>query len=108
LQVIETAMRFDGGRWSVIGDADKVRKSDERHKIVSALKEAGDELIPTAIAKTIGTKIRNVRVLLRKMFASGEVLQPRVGCYTAPAAAKPSRPSSLATPVILVIPVILK
>jgi hypothetical protein len=34
LQVIETAMRFDGGRWSVLGDADKVRKSDERRKIV--------------------------------------------------------------------------
>jgi hypothetical protein len=27
--------------------------------------------------------------LLRKMVASGEVLQPRVGYYTAPAQAKP-------------------
>jgi hypothetical protein len=44
IEEIETAMRFDGGRWSVLGDADEVRKSDERRKIVAALKEAGDEL----------------------------------------------------------------
>jgi hypothetical protein len=56
---------------------------------VAALKEAGDELTPTAIAKMIGAKVENVRVLLRKMFASGEVLQPRVGYYTAPALVKP-------------------
>jgi hypothetical protein len=89
IEEIETAMRFDGGRWSILGDADEVRKSDERRKIVAALKEAGDELTPTAIAKTIGAKVENVRVLLRKMVASGDVLQPRVGYYTAPAPAKP-------------------
>jgi hypothetical protein len=89
IEEIETAMRFDGGRWSVLGDADEVRKSDERRKIIAALKEAGDELTPTAIAKTIGAKVENVTVLLRKMFANGEVLQPRVGYYTAPAPAKP-------------------
>jgi hypothetical protein len=86
---IETAMRFDGGRWPILGDADEVRKSDERRKIVAALKEAGDELTPTAIVKTIGAKVENVRVLLRKMFASGEVIRPRVGYYAAPAPAKP-------------------
>jgi hypothetical protein len=79
----------DGGRWSILGDADEVRKSDERRKIVAALKENGEEMTPTAIAKTIGAKVENVRVLLRKMVASGDVLQPRVGYYTAPAPAKP-------------------
>ena len=108
IEEIETAMRFDGGRWSVLGDADEVRKSDERRKIIAALKEAGDELTPTAIAKTIGAKVENVTVLLRKMFANGEVLQPRAGHYTAPALAKPQPSWLLATPVILVIAVILK
>jgi hypothetical protein len=89
IEEIETAMRFDGGRWSILGDADEVRKSDERRKIVAALKEACDELTPMAIAKTIGAKVENVRVLLRKMFASGEVIQPRIGYYAAPAPAKP-------------------
>lgn len=82
-------MRFDGGRWGILGDANEVRKSDERRKIVAVLREAGDELTPAAIAKLTGMKVENVRVLLRKMVASGEVMQPRVGYYTAPAPAKP-------------------
>jgi hypothetical protein len=89
IEEIETAMRFDGGRWSILGDADDVRKSDERRKIVAALKEAGDEQTPTAIAKLAGMKAENVRVLIRKMAASGEVIQPRVGYYAAPAPTKP-------------------
>jgi RecA-family ATPase len=89
IEEIETAMRFDGGRWSILGDADEIRKSDERRKIVAALKEACDELTPMAIAKLTGMKVENIRVLLRKMFASGEVIQPRVGYYAAPAPAKP-------------------
>jgi AAA domain len=89
IEEIETAMRFDGGRWSILGDADEVRKSDERRKIVAALKEAGDEQTPAAIAKLAGMKAENVRVLIRKMAASGEVMQPRVGYYCAPAPVKP-------------------
>lgn len=61
IEEIETAMRFDGGRWSVLGDADDVRKSDERRKIVAALKEAKDELSPKAIADLTGMKAVNVR-----------------------------------------------
>jgi hypothetical protein len=78
-------MRFDAGRWSILGDADEVRKSDERRKIVAALKEAGDEQTSAAIAKLPGTRVENVRVLLRKMVAGGDVLPPRAGYYTAPA-----------------------
>ncbi|WP_439404741.1 AAA family ATPase [Bradyrhizobium sp. DASA03076] len=85
IEEIETAMRFDAGRWSILGNADDVRKSDERRKIVAALKEAGDEQTPAAIAKLTGMKAENVRVLLRKMVKDGEVLQPRVGFYTVPA-----------------------
>jgi hypothetical protein len=39
--------------------------------------------MPRGIAKLTGMKAGSVRVLLRKMFASGEVTQPRVGYYTA-------------------------
>jgi transcription initiation factor IIE alpha subunit len=77
-------MRFDSGRWSILGDADEVRKSDERRKIVAALREAGDAQTPTDIAKLTGMKVQNVRVLLRKMAKDGEVSQPSVGCYTVP------------------------
>jgi hypothetical protein len=95
-------MRFDAGRWSILGDADEVRKSDERRKIVAALKEAGDEQTPAAIAKLTGTGRK------RAGFASQDGcrwrhLQPRAGYYTVL-----GRPSLLATPVILIIRVILK
>jgi AAA domain len=84
IEEIETAMRFDGGRWSILGDADEVRKSDERRKIIAALKESGEEIGPKAIAEATGMKADNVRKLLRKMVASGEIAQPRVGFYTVP------------------------
>jgi AAA domain-containing protein len=91
IEEIETAMRFDGGRWSILGDADDVRKSDERRKIVAALREAGEELAPKAIADRTGMKAVNVRVLLGKMVASGDISQPRVGYYSVPFA----KPTSL-------------
>jgi hypothetical protein len=84
IEEIETAMRFDGGRWSILGDADEVRKSDERRKIIAALKESGEEMGPKAIAEATGMKAGNVRKLLRKMVASGEIVQSRVGFYTVP------------------------
>jgi RecA-family ATPase len=89
IEEIETAMKFDGGRWSILGDADEVRKSNERRKIIAALKQAGDEQTPAAIAKLAGMKAANVRVLIRKMAASGEVQQPRVGYYCSPAPVRP-------------------
>jgi hypothetical protein len=53
------------------------------------LKEAGDEQTPAAIAKLAGMKPENVRVLIRKMVADGEVIQPRVGYYAPPTAFGP-------------------
>jgi hypothetical protein len=84
IEEIETAMRFDGGRWSILGDADEVRKSDERRKIIAALKESGDKIGPKAIADLAGMNATNVRSLLRKMVKSGEITQPRTGFYTVP------------------------
>jgi hypothetical protein len=85
IEEIETAMRFDGGQWSILGDAGEVQKSDERRKIIAVLKDEKDELTPAAIAKIAGMKAENVRVLIRKMVASGDVIQARVGYYAAPA-----------------------
>ena len=84
IEEIETAMRFDAGRWSILGNADEVRKSDERRKIIAALKKAGEEIGPKAIADLAGMNATNVRSLLRKMVKSGEIIQPRVGFYSVP------------------------
>jgi RecA-family ATPase len=90
IEEIETAMKFDSGRWGILGDASEVRKSDERRKIIGALKEASDEQTPTDIAKLTGMKVQNVRVLIRKMVKDGEVSQPRVGFYTVPYSKPPA------------------
>lgn len=82
IEEIETAMKFENGKWSILGDADEVRKSSERRKIIETLKEANDELTPTEIAKRSGMKAPNVRVLLGKMVKDGEINQPRKGFYS--------------------------
>lgn len=82
IEEIETAMLFDAGKWSVLGHAGEVRKSDERKKIIQVLMENG-ELSPAEIAKLTGLKSVNVRQLLRKMVKAGDVSQPRTGSYSA-------------------------
>jgi hypothetical protein len=67
----------------IVGDADEVRKSDERRKIVAALKAARTNSVPKVIADLTGMKAVNVRVLLGKMMTSGEICQPRLGFYAA-------------------------
>jgi len=54
------------------------KKSAELRKIIAALKDAGGEHTPAAIASLTGLKPVNVRNLLRKMVACGDVSQPRV------------------------------
>jgi DNA-binding MarR family transcriptional regulator len=49
-----------------------VRKSDERRKIVTVLKESGDPIGPKSIAELTGMKAANVRKLLGKMVKSGK------------------------------------
>ena len=44
--------------------------------------KANNPLKPKEIAETIGKKTNAVTVLLRKMLASSEVIQPEVGKYT--------------------------
>ena len=83
IEEIETAMKFDGGRWSILGDADLVRKSDERRKILSALKDSDEAIAPKAISEISGLKGNNVRVLLGKMIKDGEV-QNADGLYSLP------------------------
>ncbi|MBB4427095.1 hypothetical protein GGD66_005671 [Bradyrhizobium sp. CIR48] len=83
IEEIETAMRFDAGKWAILGNADEVRKSNERRKIISVLTDARDELTPASIAKIAGMNSVNVRQLLRSMVRDGDISQPRSGYYSA-------------------------
>ena len=54
----------------------------ERQVIKNCLENANNPLKPKEIAETIGKKTNAVNVLLRKMLASSEVIQPETGKYT--------------------------
>jgi hypothetical protein len=83
IEEIETALKFNGGQWTILGNADEVRKSGERRKVLAALKERlGEPVGPKAIADATGMKAGNLRVLLRTMVAAGEIAQPNYGLYT--------------------------
>lgn len=86
IEEIETAVRFerDTCRWSVLGEAAEVRRSDERQKILGTLREDGGQMAPSVIASVTGLKSGNVRALLTKMAKAGEVMKHGYGKYSLP------------------------
>lgn len=87
IEEVEKALRFDAGKWSVLGDADEVKRSDQRRKIMAALSESSSRpLTPTEIAQATEMKITNVKYLLAKMVEAGEIEKLGYGEYIAVAA----------------------
>lgn len=82
VEEIEKALRFDSGRWSVLGDADEVQRSAERRKIIDAVAQADMPLKPEEIARATGMKTPNVSRLLGKMVTAGEIDKAAYGTYT--------------------------
>ncbi|WP_409188594.1 AAA family ATPase [Bradyrhizobium sp. RDM4] len=77
----ETAVLFNAGSWTVLGEAADVRRSDERRAILSALTKTSP-LGPKEIAAATGMKDGNVRFLLGQMVAAGEIQKQGYGRYT--------------------------
>lgn len=88
----ETAMRFDGGLWSIQGDAAKVRTTTERQAILSALVEAAAPMKPTEVADVTGMSSQNVRQTLSRMCRAGEVVRAGHGKYVHPDHVPPVTP----------------
>ncbi|MCM5558083.1 AAA family ATPase [Pleomorphomonas sp. JP5] len=80
----ETALRFDGGLWSILGAASEVRRTDERQEILSVLIEADESLSPRDISVATSMPRNNVDQLLFKMGKAGEVLKAGRGRYIHP------------------------
>ncbi|MCA1399349.1 AAA family ATPase [Bradyrhizobium sp. BRP56] len=78
----EAAIKFDRGNWTVLGDAAEVNKSDQRRKILDALRNTTTPLGPKEIAAATGMKDGNVRYLLTKMAEAGEIEKQGYGLYT--------------------------
>lgn len=98
LEDFEIAVEFTANscRWRVIGDANEVRRSDERTTILTALSESGESMSPQEIAGVTGMKAGNLRRMLPKMVKAGEVTKVGRGKYEICAdAAAPKDPGNI-------------
>jgi hypothetical protein len=84
VEELETALRFDNGLFSILGDADEWKRSGERSAILRVLKEADEPMSPTEIAVAADMKPNNVKRLMPKMTKAGEVQKVRRGRYVHP------------------------
>jgi hypothetical protein len=83
IEEIETALLFDkqSGAWLAQGPAAEVRRSDERQAILAALAEGDGPMSPTELSARLDVTNANLRQLLQRMMASGEVSKCRRGLY---------------------------
>lgn len=83
IEAQEIAMQFDGGIWTILGDAKDVALSGERKAVVQLLTESGP-LYPKAIAEALGKSQEATRKLLFTMKKAGEVANLSDGRYIPP------------------------
>jgi hypothetical protein len=79
----ELALRWDAdiASWSLMGDAEEFRMSEERRGIVNLLRRAGEPLGPKDIAQVLGRNYGAVRVMLSEMVKDGLLASPSRGKY---------------------------
>ncbi|WP_194842966.1 AAA family ATPase [Agrobacterium tumefaciens] len=73
VQEKESALKFNGGMWDLVGEAAEVRRSEERSVILKALSDNPEPITPKDLAELMGLPHNNVKTLLHKMFQVGEV-----------------------------------
>lgn len=77
----DTAILFNGGFWSIQGEASEVRRSDERQAILSVLLTADEVLTPADLVAATGMKRNALDQLLFKMAKDGEIQKVSRGKY---------------------------
>ncbi len=82
------------------GPAAEVRRSDERTKVIEALRGSAEPMSPHDIGALLDIPADNVRKLLVKMMRTGEVVEAKYGQYRllsamAPRPTDPSRPGAV-------------
>jgi RecA-family ATPase len=91
IEEVEKAVTFNKQTcvWTIEGDADEVRRSEQQRKILAALRDAEGPQTPIQIARDIGMKRENVQFLVRKMALDGSLQRAGRGRYII--APKPER-----------------
>ena len=101
IEEAEHAVSFDkaGCRWTILGDASDVHRSNERNSILAVLDEAADPMGPSDIAAAADMPVNNAKQLLHKMAAAGEVGKVGRGQYVHPSHVTPATPDNFDNPV---------
>jgi AAA domain len=84
VEAAELAIQFDKNtcRWTLLGPAVDVHRSDERARVLAALTEATEPLTPKEIMMATGRRDRNAfDQLLFRMLRDGDVIRPSRGKY---------------------------
>jgi hypothetical protein len=90
----ETAMQFDKEtcRWTILGAAADVHRSNERARVIGALREAGQALKVAEIMIEAELVSRNAAdLLLGKMVKDGEIVRIKTGVYGLPSQIRTDR-----------------
>ena len=79
----ELAIEFNKNtcRWRVLGNAADIYVSEQRAKILAAVKEAGQPMTIAALAEATGTKRNPLEVLLGRMAKDDEIQRVAKGLY---------------------------
>jgi hypothetical protein len=86
IEEAEHAVSFDkvGCRWTILGSASEVHRSNERSSILAVLDEATEPMGPSDIAAAARMSVNNAKQLLHKMTSTGEVQKSGRGQYVHP------------------------
>ena len=87
----EKALQFDKAtcRWTILGEASEVRRSDERGRVLTALEDAGEPLpIPEIISLAHLVNRNAADALLFRMFKDGDIERIKRGRYCLPGASE--------------------
>ena len=80
----ESALKFTGGFWTVIGDAADVRRSDERSAVLEVLGAHAEPMSPSEVAGAIGKSPGTIKKMMFVMAKAGEIERTARGRYRAP------------------------
>lgn len=87
----EKALQFDKEtcRWTILGEASEVRRSDERGRVLTALEDAGEPLpIPEIISLAHLVNRNAADALQFRMFKDGDIKRIKRGRYCLPGASE--------------------
>jgi hypothetical protein len=85
-------------RWTILGNAADVQRSEQRGRVLVALEEAGAAgLSPREAASEIDVNHDNAKQLLRRMAKAGEIQKVGYGRYFHASVTPPATPVTLVT-----------